>query len=112
MDESLDNLIKFTGTVYAYADPKQTHISFPVTFYPKQTMDKAPMKLSHSESTSVMKAFVGAFSDGTEFKLLVYCTGELSPNALSRGIRHKLLLFVGDKFEKSLLGTFYVFDYT
>lgn len=105
MDPSLTKLLNHSCPVYAYADSKQTKISFPIVFGRFGAMDGAPMRLLKIVDNNTI-IFKGTFSDMSEFKL--YIEGTRSSD---RYIRHRVSLFVGDKFEKRLLGNFYIFDY-
>jgi hypothetical protein len=108
-DASLDRLLKTQGKVVAFTDPGGRTPALSLVFSGQPMLDDVRMNLLRTGSTSSVMAFGGKFKDGTEFKLLVPTTEGLTDAAKQKGIKHIISLYVGEGFEKELVGNYFIF---
>jgi hypothetical protein len=93
-----------------YTDVHMSTRAFTVRLGPMPMLNDRPMQLDLRESTRRMRIYNGRFKNGVYFKLLVPCTNGLTAAARKRGIIHIVALYNGDKFEKDLVGNYYIFS--
>jgi hypothetical protein len=102
----------FTKTVHAYiGESRETRVTLTLTYDSKNgilKMNDIQMKLLR-DTTDKVKTF-GGKKNGTHYKLIVPTMDGLTANVLNKGICHVVSLWAGDRFEKDLMGNFFVFD--